>query len=154
MAPFVQSPFVLVAVNASGSVSCEATTPDCGFTHRKDNAVAGPSVLQGTPLDLSRPWRRATMHDLVKEATGVDFASFEGDVEKARAAALEAVAAAGGNTRSPSLRTATSVGYLLNEVRQHTQRGSDSQGGEVIVKASKPSTAPGWMYTCSGILAT
>jgi hypothetical protein len=89
------------------------------------------------------------MHDLVKEATGVDFVSFEGDVEKARAAALEAVAAAGGNTRSPSLRTATSVGYLLNEVRQQTQQGSQS-----IAKAVKSSTAPEWMYTCSGILAT
>jgi lysyl-tRNA synthetase class II len=107
-----------------------------------------PSVLQGTPLDLSRPWKRATMHDLVQEATGVDFESFGGDLEKARAAALEAVAAAGGNTRSPSLRTATSVGYLLNEVRQQAQRGSKS-----IAKAVKSSTAPELMYACSGNLA-
>ncbi|GAQ90046.1 Lysyl-tRNA synthetase class II [Klebsormidium nitens] len=71
---------------------------------------------QGTPLDFTRPWRRATMHDLVKEATGVDFDSFAGDVEAARAAALDAVAAAGGNARSPALRNATSIGFILNEV--------------------------------------
>lgn len=57
------------------------------------------------------------MHDLVKEATGVDFDSFAGDVEAARAAALEAVAAAGANARSPALRDATSIGFILNEVR-------------------------------------
>ncbi|MGK7908275.1 MAG: lysine--tRNA ligase [Synechococcus sp.] len=33
---------------------------------------------QGEPIDLTPPWRRVTMHDLVKETTGLDFAAFEG----------------------------------------------------------------------------
>ncbi len=33
-------------------------------------------TYQGTPLDLTPPWRRVTMHDLVKEYTGLDFKSF------------------------------------------------------------------------------
>src|SRR5690606_3619632 len=28
-------------------------------------------------IDFTRPWRRATMNDLVKEATGVDFLTFQ-----------------------------------------------------------------------------
>ena len=49
---------------------------------------------QGTEVDLGKPFRRETMNDLVKEATGVDFlGEFGGDgeagVEAAKAKALE-----------------------------------------------------------------
>lgn len=36
---------------------------------------------QGQELDFEAPFRRATMHDLVKDACGVDFAQLAGDVE-------------------------------------------------------------------------
>ena len=61
---------------------------------------------QGTPVDLTPPWRRATMSDLVREAMpdAFDFDSCD-DVEAARAAA----AAAG----VPKVSDATSVGQVL-----------------------------------------
>ncbi len=45
-------------------------------------------TYQGTELDLTPPWRRVSMHDLVKEKTGYDFYGFESD-EEARIVAKE-----------------------------------------------------------------
>lgn len=61
---------------------------------------------QGTEIDLTAPWRRVTMHDAVKEATGVDFAQFS-TVEEAKSAAE--AAGIGVPDNCPS------VGELLNE---------------------------------------
>lgn len=36
---------------------------------------------QGQVLDFGAPFRRATMHDLVRDATGVDFGRFGTDLE-------------------------------------------------------------------------
>ena len=33
-------------------------------------------TYQGTDVDLTPPWRRATMHELVQDATGLDFTAF------------------------------------------------------------------------------
>ena len=47
-------------------------------------AVVGQLQLpyQGQVLDFESPFRRATMHDLVKDACGVDFEQFgSGDLE-------------------------------------------------------------------------
>ena len=43
-------------------------------------------------IDLTPPWRRVTMYDLVKEKTGIDFTTFmqNSDVEGAKAAAISA----------------------------------------------------------------
>ncbi len=62
---------------------------------------------QGTPIDLKTPWRRVTMHEIVKEVTGLDFNSF-GDLETAQAA----VKAAG----IGGCEDVGSLGKLLNEV--------------------------------------
>lgn len=43
---------------------------------------------QGKEIDFKPPWRRVSMHDLVKEKTGVDFYAFESD-EEARKIAKE-----------------------------------------------------------------
>jgi len=61
---------------------------------------------QGTEIDLTPPWRRATMHDLVREATGLDFTAFGSRAEAA--AAMEAQ-----GLEVPAL--ADSVGRLLVE---------------------------------------
>jgi lysyl-tRNA synthetase class 2 len=61
---------------------------------------------QGTEIDLTPPWRRATMHDLVREATGLDFTGFSSRAEAA--AAMEAQ-----GLEVPAL--ADSVGRLLVE---------------------------------------
>ena len=61
---------------------------------------------QGTAVDLSPPWRRATMHELVQDATGLDFNSFS-----SRSQAAEAMTAIGLDVPE----TADSIGRLLNE---------------------------------------
>ena len=63
-------------------------------------------TYQGTEVDLTPPWRRATMHELVQEATGLDFNAFAD--RDAAAAAMEA-----SGLEVPE--KADSVGRLLNE---------------------------------------
>lgn len=46
-------------------------------------------TYQGEEIDLESPFRRLTMLDAVKEYSGIDFASFKGDDEKAREVAKQ-----------------------------------------------------------------
>lgn len=48
-------------------------------------AVCGSDVInyQGEKINLCKPFKRITMIDAVKEATGIDFSEFIGDDEKA-----------------------------------------------------------------------
>ncbi|MFA0746424.1 lysine--tRNA ligase [Fervidibacter sp.] len=41
-------------------------------------------VYQGHTIDLTPPWRRVSLMDALKEATGIDFREFRGDDEKTR----------------------------------------------------------------------
>ena len=63
-------------------------------------------TYQGTDVDLTPPWRRATMHELVQDATGLDFNAF-GSRDQAAAAMAEA------GLEVPE--KADSIGRLLNE---------------------------------------
>tara|TARA_B100001063_G_scaffold23173_1_gene17644 strand:- start:45 stop:1418 length:1374 start_codon:yes stop_codon:yes gene_type:complete len=63
-------------------------------------------TYQGTEIDLTPPWRRATMHELVQDATGLDFHGFSTREEAAAAMAAKGL-------HVPAL--ADSVGRLLNE---------------------------------------
>ena len=63
-------------------------------------------TYQGEPINLTPPWRRVTMHDLVKEQTGLDFTAFP-TLEAAKAAASEA--GIGG------AQECESIGKILNE---------------------------------------
>ena len=76
------------------SAVCQEVCGSCQITY------------QGTEIDLSPPWRRATMHELVKEATGLDFHSFSSREEAAAAMVAKGL-------HAPDL--ADSVGRLLNE---------------------------------------
>ncbi len=62
---------------------------------------------QGQIIDLTPPWRRATMHDLVLEATGIDFKEFGNDISKAKSAMTNAGIAFS--------EKSDSVGHLLND---------------------------------------
>ena len=62
---------------------------------------------QDQEIDLKPPWRRATMHQLVKEFTGIDFELCEDNVDEARAEMLRK------GLQVPE--KADSVGRLLNE---------------------------------------
>jgi lysyl-tRNA synthetase class 2 len=61
---------------------------------------------QGEAIDLTPPWRRVTMHDLVKEHTGLDFAAFA-TLDEAKAAAQAAGIQGTENCEA--------IGRLLNE---------------------------------------
>lgn len=63
-------------------------------------------TYQETPINLTSPWKRITMHDAVKDATGVDFAIFT-DLNEAIAAAK----AAGIH----NIDDCPSIGKLVNE---------------------------------------
>ncbi|PPS40631.1 lysine--tRNA ligase [Chroococcidiopsis sp. TS-821] len=62
-------------------------------------------TYQGEAIDLTPPWRRVTMHDLVKEVTGIDFATFS-TLEEAKTAATSA---------GIDVKECDSIGKVLNE---------------------------------------
>lgn len=64
-------------------------------------------TYQGQAIDLTPPWRRISMHDLVKEDTGLDFHQFE-TFEAAKAAVVA--------LNIPVPESCDSPGRLLNEV--------------------------------------
>ncbi|WP_414542005.1 lysine--tRNA ligase [Nostoc sp. CCY0012] len=63
-------------------------------------------TYQGEAIDLSPPWRRVTMHDLVQEHTSLDFNSFS-TLEEAKTAAK--------NAGLQGIDDCPSIGKLLNE---------------------------------------
>lgn len=58
------------------------------------------------------------MHNLVKEATGIDFAKFE-DLAAAKEVALQMLNAGGDNQNKNSIEACPSVGHVLNEVNHN-----------------------------------
>lgn len=66
---------------------------------------------QGTEIDLTPPWRRATMHELVQQATGLDFTTFSNREDAAAAMQAKGLAV-------PDL--ADSIGRLLVEAFEQT----------------------------------
>ncbi|KAL3828858.1 hypothetical protein ACJIZ3_017660 [Penstemon smallii] len=81
-------------------------------------AVNGNLTLdyQGVEICLERPWRRETMHNLVKEATGIDFNEFGNDLTAAKEAALQKQDVGLDNQTRSSINACPSVGHVLNEV--------------------------------------
>ncbi|MEY2856261.1 MAG: hypothetical protein RLZZ74_570, partial [Cyanobacteriota bacterium] len=63
-------------------------------------------TYQGEEIDLTPPWRRITMHEVVQAATGVDFAQFT-DFESAKTAAKDAEIEVPADCQT--------IGKLLNE---------------------------------------
>lgn len=102
------------------------------------DAVCGKQQVtyQGVDIDLSQPFRRVSMNQLVLDATGLDvLGSFgpgsagEGQLEQAKEAALEAVQRCctdkdDARKASAKIRAAKSVGVLLNELFEATAESS------------------------------
>jgi lysyl-tRNA synthetase class 2 len=63
-------------------------------------------TYQGEAIDLTPPWRRVTMHDLVQEKTGLDFNQFK-TIEEAKTAAQK--------VGIQNVGECQSIGKLLNE---------------------------------------
>jgi len=68
-------------------------------------------TYQGTAIDLTPPWKRASMHDLVKAQTGLDFTQFD-SLEIAKTEAL--------GVGVQNIDGCDSIGRLLNEVFEQT----------------------------------
>lgn len=68
-------------------------------------------TYQDESIDLTPPWRRVTMHEIVQEKTGVDFAQFD-SLEAAKVAAKAAGLA--------NVESSDSIGKLLNEAFEQT----------------------------------
>lgn len=58
------------------------------------------------------------MHNLVKEATGIDFHELQNDLEGAKEVTLRTLGELDNKEKS-SVRACPSVGHLLNEVNLH-----------------------------------
>lgn len=68
-------------------------------------------TYQGEEVDLTPPWRRVTMHEIVQEKTGLDFTQFN-DLEEAKTAAKKA--------GLKDIEDCPSIGKLLNEAFEQT----------------------------------
>ncbi|KAK7286970.1 hypothetical protein RJT34_22352 [Clitoria ternatea] len=81
-------------------------------------AVHGKLTIdyQGVQICLERPWRRETMHNLVKETTGIDFNEMGNDLEVAKKVTLATLGNNLDNKDKASIESCQSVGHLLNEV--------------------------------------
>lgn len=85
---------------------------------RCTHAVHGKLTIdyQGTEICLERPWRRETMHNLVREVTGVDFLELKDDVNAAKEAAATALGISLDSKGGSLIEACVSVGHVLNEV--------------------------------------
>ncbi|XP_057447251.1 lysine--tRNA ligase, chloroplastic/mitochondrial [Lotus japonicus] len=81
-------------------------------------AVHGKLTIdyQGVEICLERPWRRETMHNLVKEIAGVDFNELGNDLKVAKQVTLDTLQKNLDNKDKASIEACKSVGHLLNEV--------------------------------------
>ena len=81
-------------------------------------AVQGKLTIdyQGTEICLERPWRRETMHNLVKEASGIDFSEFGDDLEAAKELTLTTLARSLEDKGKFAIENCSSIGHVLNEV--------------------------------------
>ncbi|XP_028807288.1 lysine--tRNA ligase, chloroplastic/mitochondrial [Neltuma alba] len=81
-------------------------------------AVHGKLTIdyQGNEICLERPWRRDTMHNLVKETSGIDFNELGSDVDVAKKITLSTLGNNLDNNDKASIEACQSHGHLLNEV--------------------------------------
>ncbi|KAF7142361.1 hypothetical protein RHSIM_Rhsim05G0069400 [Rhododendron simsii] len=71
---------------------------------------------QGLEICLQKPWRRETMHNLVKEVTGIDFNELGNDLRAAKEVTIRTIGTGIEHKDKCSIEACESVGNLLNEV--------------------------------------
>lgn len=81
-------------------------------------AVQGTLTIeyQGTEISLQRPWRRETMHNLVKEVSGIDFSEYGGDLKSAKEVTLTVLRDSLEDKDKFAIENCPSIGHVLNEV--------------------------------------
>lgn len=71
---------------------------------------------QGIEICFERPWRRETMHNLVKETTGIDINEFGNDLKVAKEVTLRTIGDTLDNKDTTSIEASQSIGHLLSEI--------------------------------------
>lgn len=71
---------------------------------------------QGVEICLERPWRRESMHNLVKEATGIDFKELGNDLKVAKEFTLNKIGKDLESKDKSAIEACLSIGHVLNEV--------------------------------------
>ncbi|KAJ8760121.1 hypothetical protein K2173_010977 [Erythroxylum novogranatense] len=81
-------------------------------------AVCGKLTIeyQGVEISLERPWRRETMHNLVKESTGINFSELRDDLKVVKDATLKILGPELEGKDKSAIEACPSVGHLINEV--------------------------------------
>ncbi|KAJ6387733.1 hypothetical protein OIU77_026331 [Salix suchowensis] len=81
-------------------------------------AVHGKLTLdyQGVEICLERPWRRETMHNLVKEATAIDFNELGDDLEVAKNVTFRTLGSGLESKDKHAIAACPTVGHLVNEL--------------------------------------
>jgi lysyl-tRNA synthetase class 2 len=107
----------LGSINANQAAAAEANSTDTSTAPSSNSNSSGgeaPMVVtyQGSEINLSPPWRRVAMDELVRETTGVDFLPFHATNDLAGAVS----AAAGLGVPVDLLNSKSSVGEIINEV--------------------------------------
>ncbi|CAN1294775.1 Lysine--tRNA ligase, chloroplastic/mitochondrial [Linum perenne] len=74
------------------------------------------TTIEGAEICLERPWRRESMHNLVKEATGIDFNQLGNDLTVAKEVSLKSLGPDLESKDRSAIEACASVGHLLNEV--------------------------------------
>ncbi|XP_076948131.1 lysine--tRNA ligase, chloroplastic/mitochondrial-like isoform X2 [Bidens hawaiensis] len=71
---------------------------------------------QGVEINLERPWKRETMHNLVKEATGIDINEFGNDLNALKEATFVKLNLGPNSQERHLIEACSSVGRVLNEI--------------------------------------
>ncbi|KAL2940679.1 Lysine--tRNA ligase chloroplastic/mitochondrial, partial [Bienertia sinuspersici] len=81
-------------------------------------AVQGKLMIeyQGIDVSLERPWRRETMHNLVKEVSGIDFNEFGDNLEVAKEVTLRTLGTSLEDKDKFAIDNCPSIGHVLNKV--------------------------------------
>eukprot|EP01026_Neomeris_dumetosa_P028650 TRINITY_DN2322_c0_g1_i5.p1 TRINITY_DN2322_c0_g1~~TRINITY_DN2322_c0_g1_i5.p1 ORF type:complete len:570 (-),score=102.10 TRINITY_DN2322_c0_g1_i5:143-1852(-) len=84
---------------------------------------------QGQDIDLETSFRRATMHDLVREASGFDFWESRDDLEATKQAALSAISSLDGQASKvrQMIEQSSSTGIIVNELFEILVEGTLQQ---------------------------
>lgn len=72
--------------------------------------------MLGIDISLERPWRRETMHNLVKEASGIDFNEFHDNLIAAKEVTLRTLGSSLEDKDKFAIANCPSIGHILNEV--------------------------------------
>ncbi|XP_076913716.1 lysine--tRNA ligase, chloroplastic/mitochondrial-like [Bidens hawaiensis] len=81
-------------------------------------AVNGKLIVdyQGVEINLGRPWKRETMHNLVKEATGIDINEFGNDLNALKEATFSKLNLGPNSQERHLIEACSSAGRVLNEI--------------------------------------